>query len=186
MQGRDRSVVPEPIGDAPAGDDEAFARALHRELRLLAASHLRRERPGHTLQPTALAHEAWLRLEERGLLRSGDRAAVFGVAAQAIRRALVDHARRHGAQKRGGRLTRVAVDLDRLPGGDAAVDLLELDQALEALRALDDRQAQTVELRFFGGLSVPECARALRVSEATVKRDWELARAFLYRELDRD
>jgi RNA polymerase sigma factor (TIGR02999 family) len=149
-------------------------------LRALAAAHLRRERRGHTLQPTALAHEAWLRL------RSGGDLGVAAAASRAIREILVEHARRRHAAKRGGAWRRVTLDpsLCGLPGRE--IDVLALDEALVRLAELDERQARVVDLRFFGGLDTAEVARVLEVSTRTVEGDWSMARAFLRRALGED
>jgi len=157
--------------------------ALYAELRGLAAGYLRHERVGHTLQPTALAHEAFLRLVDQRAVSWQDRAHFLALAAQAMRRILADQARRRHALKRGGDAVRVALEDVELvaPGGDVEIDAL--DSALEKLAALDARQAQIVELRFFGGLTLEETAEVVEVSTATVKRDWLMARAWLHREL---
>lgn len=170
----------EPAGRRrAAGSRGALGCETYAELRALAAAHLRRERRGHTLQPTALAHEAWLRLGAQ-LEAPGLEAA----ASKAMREILVDHARRRSAAKRGGGWRRVTLDpaACELPGRE--LDLLALDEALENLAALDGRQAQVVELRYFGGLSTEETARALGVSARTVEGDWHMARAFLRRALE--
>ncbi len=151
----------------------------------MAARLLHGERPDHTLQPTALVHEAYLRLVDQ---RAGwqDRAHFYAIAAQAMRRILVDYARAHRASKRGGGVVPVPLDEreEAVPTpGPALDDLLAVDAALEALQALDESAARVVELRYFGGLSVEETARVLDVSPATVKREWALARAWLYRRL---
>lgn len=171
--------------DWSQGDQTAFDLLMplvYDELRALADRSLRRERSGHTLQGTALVHEAYLRLIDQRRVRWQDRAHFFAVAAQVMRRILVDHARRHGAAKRGG-------GTPTLPLGDVAasmpvpdIDLLALDQMLDRLAALDVRQSRIVELRFFGGLTVEETAEALRLSPSTVKNEWSMARAWLYRE----
>jgi RNA polymerase sigma factor (TIGR02999 family) len=159
---------------------------IYDDLRRLAASYLGRERPGHTLQPTALVHEAYLRLASQDRVQWRNRHHFVGVAAQLMRRILVDHARAHRAAKRGGPDTRVSLD-DANPAapkaGPATVDLLDLDAALTRLAALDPRQARLVDLRYFGGLSIEETAEVLALSPATVKREWQLARAWLTREL---
>ena len=155
-------------------------------MRRLAAGYLQSERTGHTLQPTALAHEAYLRLLDQRDVSWQNRAHFMGLAAQAMRRILTDHARRRGAEKRGGEAVHVALDdVDvaagaRDPFGVAADDL---DAALDRLAQLDERQVRVIELRFFTGLSIDEAAEVLAVSPATVKRDWTLARAWLHREL---
>jgi RNA polymerase sigma factor (TIGR02999 family) len=153
------------------------------ELRQLAAAYLRRERPDHTLQPTALVNEAYLRLVGQRQGRWQGRHHFYGIAARLMRQILVEHARRHGAEKRGG--GRVAVSLahaDELAGSQE-VDILDVHEALERLAAFDPQQARVVELRFFGGLSIEEAAEALGVGHATVEREWALARAWLRREL---
>ena len=174
-------------GDAAA--PEALARLVYAELRRRATSALRREADGHTLQPTALVHEAWLRLDGQHGARWESRAQFFAVAAQMMRRVLVDHARTRRALKRGGAPVQVTLgEVDRVgapPASEAAdaVDLLALDDALARLAALDPRKARLVELRYFAGLSIPECAAALHISQATVGREWAVARIWLRREL---
>ena len=174
---------------ASAGDTGARARlfdVLYRELRRLAEAAMRGERTDHTLQPTALVHEAFLRLaSDQGRFES--RAHFLGVAAGVMRRVLVDHARGRNARKRGGGATRVSVDdLDDLPRrASEELDLVVLDDALSRLSVLDARQGQIVELRFFGGLSVEETAAVVGISERTVKREWQLSRAWLRREMAR-
>jgi RNA polymerase sigma factor (TIGR02999 family) len=174
------------------GDEDALNALLplvYDEMRRLAGSYLRNEGSGHTLQPTALAHEAYIRLLDQRQVSWQNRAHFMGLAAQAMRRILVDHARRRDAQKRGGGAVRVTLE-DADAAGEALASALpldvpaeELDQALDRLARLDERQARVVELRFFTGLSIEETGEALGVSPATVKRDWTLARAWLHREL---
>jgi RNA polymerase sigma factor (TIGR02999 family) len=177
------------LEQASAGDAAARATlfdVLYRELRRLAESVMRAERSNHTLQPTALVHEALLKLAgDEGRFES--RAHFLGVAAGAMRRVLVDHARGRNAQKRGSGATLVIVDdLDDLPRrAPEDVDLVVLDDALSRLTALDSRQGQIVELRFFGGLSVEETAAVVGVSERTIKREWQTSRAWLRREMAR-
>lgn len=154
---------------------------LYTELRALAQRHMRAERAGHTLQPTALVHEAFLRLVDQNRAQWQNRAHFLAVAARTMRRILVDHARRHGARKRDGG-QRVTLHGD-IALEAPAVDVLELDAALERLREVDERAQRVVELRFFGGLDVPGTAAVLGVSPATVKRDWRFARAWLAREM---
>ena len=174
-----------------AGALNALLPLVYEEMRRLAGGYLRGENAGHTLQPTALAHEAYLRLLDQRQVSWQNRAHFMGLAAQAMRRILVDHARRRDAQKRGGGAVHVALeDLGDADLGDALSSVLphdvaaeDLDQALDKLASLDERQARVVELRFFTGLSIEEAAEALGVSTATVKRDWTLARAWLHREL---
>jgi len=175
-------------GDASALDD--FLPRVYDELRSLADAYMRRERAGHTLQPTALVHEAFLRLLRLPPGSVQNRVHFFALAAQAMRRILADHARRHRAAKRGGSAVRVPLELvegnPALAGSAAAqpeVAADDLDSALEDLAKLDPRQSRVVELRFFGGLSIEETAEVLAVSPATVKRDWLVARAWLHREL---
>ena len=169
-------------GDRVASDD--VARLLARELRDIAAGLLRRERPGHTLQPTALVNEAWLRMGGGESRDYADRVHFFATAAQVMRRVLVDHARARAAGKRGGDWTRVTLD-DVAAGttGPADADVIALHEALERLHALSERQARVVELRWFGGLTLDETASELSVSTGTVENDWAFARAWLKREL---
>jgi len=167
----------------PQALDDLFP-LVYEDLKGLARSYLGRERAGHTLQPTALVHEAFVRLvglEDRSLKGSRH---FFAVAARAMRRILVDHARKRRADKRGGDAPQLS--LDRLPREPEARDacLVELDDALEKLAAQDERKAHVVELRFFGGLGIEATADALNVSHATVERDWAFARAWLSRALD--
>lgn len=151
---------------------------LYLLLKEIARTHLRRERPGHTLQPTALVHEAWLRLAPEA---SAPRAEILAAAATAMRRILVDHARRRLARRRGGGQERVTLHEESLGAAPAAVDVLELDEAMQRLAQLDARQARIVELRFFAGLTADEVADLLGVSRRTVQGDWSMARAFLRR-----
>lgn len=156
---------------------------IYQDLRRLAARYLSRERADHTLQPTALVHEAYLRLTEQDRVRWRNRNHVLGVAAQLMRRVLVDHARAHKAQKRGGDETRVPLDEAIASVAGGSVDLLDLDDALNRLAALDPRQARIVDLRYFGGLSIEDTAEVMSLSPATVKREWQMARAWLHRAL---
>ena len=166
------------------GERGALERLLplvYGELRRLAASYMRQERPDHTLQPTALVHEAYLRLVDQNVSWQ-NRAHFFGIAAKMMRRILVDHARRRQAAKRNAPIYRLSPP-EGLAGPDRDPELLGLDQALGDLEALDPRQARIVELRFFGGLGVEETAVVVGVSSATVKREWRTARAWLRREI---
>lgn len=156
---------------------------VYRELRALARSHLRRERRDHTLQPTALVHEVFVRLASSGRIDWQDRSHFFGVAARAMRQILVTHARQHGAQKRGGGAAKVELTDVATPGQARETDLELLDGALAELAAVDPRLAKVVELRFFGGFTIDETAEALDCSAATVSRDWQLARLWLYRRM---
>jgi RNA polymerase sigma-70 factor, ECF subfamily len=157
---------------------------VYQELRRLAASYLRRERPGQTLQPTALVHEAYMRLMKDRPGRWQNRAHFCAIAAHSMRQILIERARARGAIKRGGGGPRITLDDALVAGGERSIDLLALDQALERLAAMDPEQARLVELRFFGGLTVEETAEALDMSPATVKRHWTVARAWLARELE--
>jgi RNA polymerase sigma-70 factor, ECF subfamily len=169
-----------------AGDRQSLDTLLpivYQELRRLAAAYLRRERPGQTLQPTALVHEAYLRLMKDRPDRWQNRAHFCAIAAHSMRQILIERARARRALKRGGGGPRVTLDEGLLPGAEPSIDLVALDEALERLAALDPEQARIVELRFFGGLTVEEAAEALDCSPATVKRHWSVARAWLAREL---
>lgn len=167
------------------GDDgarEALVRAVYEELRQLAGIYMGSERPGHTLQPTALVNEAWMKLTDQSRVEWQGRSHFFGIAAQAMRRILVDHHRRRSAKRRRSE-SAVTLPLELAQGFQDPVDLLALDRALEELAEMDGRAARIVELRFFGGLSVEETAEALGISTPTVKRDWRTARAWLYQRL---
>lgn len=162
---------------------EALLPAVYDELHRQAARALRRESAGHTLQATDLVHEAYLRLVDQRRVRWAGRAQFFGLAAQTMRRVLVDHARTRHAAKRGGGAQQITLD-DTAAAEDAGgVDVLALDDALGRLAALDARQARVVELRYFAGLGIEQAAEVLGVSAATIKRDWTVARAWLRREL---
>ncbi|MEZ6317501.1 MAG: sigma-70 family RNA polymerase sigma factor [Phycisphaerales bacterium] len=168
-------------GDA-AAQTQLFGH-VYQELRRIAEAYMRRERAGHTLDPTALVHEAFVRLVDQTAVRWEDRTYFYGVAATTMRRILVGHARARGRVKRGGDRRRVALDPAELAGDPTKIDLVELDDALDRLAHIDDRKARVVELRYFGGLGTKETADLLGVSEPTVKRDWAFARAWLLREL---
>jgi RNA polymerase sigma-70 factor, ECF subfamily len=163
---------------------EQLTPLVYRELRKLAASHLRRERPGHTLQPTALVHEAYLRLIDQSRPDWGNRSHFFGVAAHIMRQILVDHARRRGAAKRGGK--RVSFQEAFGQQRESGADVLALDQALASLELMDARKSKVIELRFFGGLTVEEISEMLDVSVATVGRDLRLAQVWLRREMEKE
>lgn len=166
--------------------DPAMAAALPKlydELRALAAGYLRRERADHTLQPTALVHESYLRLLNQHTVDWSDRLQFLSIAARMMRRILSDHATARSAEKRGGGAAKVELDA-ALDFCDArAINVAEIDDALRSLEALDQRQARVVELRFFGGLTIPETAELMALSEATVKREWMTARKWLQREI---
>jgi RNA polymerase sigma-70 factor, ECF subfamily len=169
-------------GDNRAG--EQLLPVVYAELHRRAAAAMRREVDGHTLQPTALVHEAYMKLVGQKHADWQNRSQFYGVAAQLMRRILIDHAREHLAAKRGGGARPVTLSGVDVPNdSDEAVDVLALHEALERLSALDERQGKVVELRYFGGLSVEETAEALEISPATVKREWATARAWLKREL---
>lgn len=164
-------------------ESEELVARVYDELRALAAAQLRRERPGHTLQATALAHEAYLRLSDQRGVEGFERRQFLALAAKMIRRILVDHARTRDRAKRGGGKQPVTlVDALAVTGG-GQVDLLDLHDALERLATLDARQAKVVELRFFGGLGIREAAAVLGISARTVDNEWRAARAWLGREL---
>lgn len=165
------------------GASEQLIPLVYAELHDLAVSYLRRERSDHTLQPTALVHEAYLRLVDQRSTTWQNRAHFFGIAAQAMRRILLDHARRKRAGKREGAAQRVTLDEGVAETPQRSIDLIALDVALERLKAMDERQYKVVELRFFGGLDVEQTAEVLGISPATVKRDWTFAKAWLQREL---
>ncbi len=168
-------------GNGAAGD--RLMPLLYDELHKLAARSMRRERRSHTWQTTDLVHEAWLKLaDERTNVQ--DRPHFLALAAQAVRRLLVDHARRRAASVRGGDLRRVTLDSAELGAESEPIDVLALDELLVKLAELDERQGRVVEMRFFAGLSIEETAHVLGVSAGTVKGDWFMARAFLRRELD--
>ena len=168
------------------GGDAVLADALPRvydELRDLAHSYLRRERPDHTLQPTALVHEAYLRLRNQRNVDWSNQAQFLGIAARMMRRILVNHAEARDAQKRGAGATHVNLDTALAVLDREAIPTLDVDKALMQLEAIDPRHAQIAELRFFAGLTVPQTAEALGISVATVKREWTVAKMFLEREL---
>jgi RNA polymerase sigma-70 factor (ECF subfamily) len=168
------------------GDDAAFERLIplvHAELRRIAKRHMGHERNGHTLQPTALVNEAYLKLIDAQRVQWQDRAHFFAMSSRLMRRVLVDAARARGYQKRGGGAHQVTLDEGRIGAKQPAADVVALDDALVALAAIDERKSQVVEMRYFGGLSVEETAEALGVSVRTIKRDWTMAKLWLLREL---
>jgi len=174
------------LGKLDVGNDKAAAELvvlLYSELRRLASSYLRRERSDHTLQTTALVHEAYLRLADQRNVRWKNREQFMGVAAQLMRRILVDYSRGHDAQKRGKGFEKVLLEEAKGISKGKAADVVALDEALTRLAEFDPQQARLVEVRFFGGLSIEEAAGVLGVSPATVKRDWNAAKAWLAREL---
>lgn len=171
------------------GDQSALAEiapVVYRELRQMANRFLRHEAAGHTLQPTALVHEAWLRLTDQTRVNWQNRAQFFGIAAQMMRRILVDHAKTKYREKRGGDAIKLSLDDIINLSSERAADLVALDEALDALNNFDSRKCSVVELRYFGGLSVKETAEVLDVSADTVMRDWKLAKAWLYQQLNQN
>jgi RNA polymerase sigma factor (TIGR02999 family) len=156
---------------------------VHDELHRIAKRYMGRERPGQTMQTTALVNEAYLRLVDSSRVHWQNRAHFFAIAAQLMRRILVDFARSRHNLKHGGRAEQVSLDEALVISPERGADIVALDNALKALASLDARQSQVVELRFFGGLSINETAEVLKVSEGTVRRDWSLAKAWLHREL---
>ena len=168
-----------------AGDQTALdglTPIVYEELHRLAHHYMKHERPGHSLQTTALVNEAYMRLVDYTRMQWQNRAHFFAVSAQLMRRILVDHARRQNL-KRGGGVPHVSLEEAALVGGDRADDLVALDDAMNALARLDPRKVQVVEMRFFGGLSIEETAEVLKISPATVRRDWGSAKVWLYQEL---
>ena len=155
---------------------------VYEELRRLARQYMRRERPGHSLQTTALVNEAYVKLVDCTHMQWQNRAHFFAVSAQLMRRILVDHARRRNL-KRGADVQHVSLDEAAMVGGGRAANMVALDDAMNALAQIDARKAQVVEMRFFGGLSVEETSEVLKISSVTVMRDWRTAKAWLYREL---
>ena len=183
MDGLPERDITALLKDWSGGDREALERLMpivYGELKRLASSYLRSERSDHTLQPTALVHEAYLRLQGQRQVVWSNRAHFFGIAARIMRRILVDHARRRRAAKRDAAVLRVTLVDD---AADRAPELIALDSALTNLERLDPQQARVVELRYFGGLTVEETAEAAGISTATVKREWRTARAWLRREI---
>ena len=160
---------------------EALLPLIYNELRHLAHNFLYRERPGHTLQTTALVHEAYLKLIDQRDAHWQNRAHFFAIAAQAMRRILIDSARKHAAAKRGGGAEKVSLDQAAEISLEPDSSLLALDQALNALAEIDPQQSRIIELRYFGGLTIEETAEVLKTSPATVKREWAMARAWLYK-----
>jgi RNA polymerase sigma-70 factor (ECF subfamily) len=194
MEGSKTPEKPAPLPDVTElllawgqGDESAFERLVvmvHAELRRLARRQMAGERPGHTLQTTALVNEAYLRLIDLSQVRWQDRAHFLGMSARVMRRILVDHARARAASKRGGHDQKVPIEDAAAVTGERSVDLIALDDALQALAAVDSRKSQVVEMRFFGGLNIEETAESLHVSPETIKRDWRVAKVWLLRELD--
>ncbi|HEX8999736.1 MAG TPA: sigma-70 family RNA polymerase sigma factor [Blastocatellia bacterium] len=172
-------------GQGDAAALEKLMPLVYAELRRLARRYMKRQRPDHPLQTTALVNEAYLRLIDSSRVQWQDRAHFFAVSAQLMRRILVDFARAQGNLKRGGGAQQLSLDQAMAVSAERSADLIALDDALNTLATMNPRQSQIVELRYFGGLSEEETAEALKVSPRTVRRDWSLARAWLYRELNR-
>lgn len=176
------------LSDSVNGDPTAASKLfplLYDELRRLALSYMKRERSDHTLQPTALVHEAYIKLVQRGSLDWKGRAHFFGIAARVMRTVLIDHARAHLREKRGGGQSPIPMDEVFIFSPEKSHELVRLEQALERLTKIDPRQGKIVELRFFGGLTVEQTADLLEISPKTVKRDWSMAKAWLHGELKR-
>ena len=186
MSGELQHEVTQILRDWSGGDARAPERLMpfvYDELRRLARSFLARERDGHTLQPTALVNEAYLRLVDQTRVEWQNRAHFYGIASRMMRRVLIDHARAHVTDKRGGGAVRLSLEDVQLPAEQRAASLVALDEALGRLAAMDERKCRVVEMRFFGGLSDEEIAEVLGVTTRTVLRDWKKARLWLYREL---
>ena len=186
----DQATVTQLLVKYQQGDAQALSKLfpiVYDELRRIAGGYMKRENPGHTLQATALVNEAYFRLVDQKAVEWQNRAHFFGVAAQIMRRILCDHARARRAEKRGGGAARLSLDEAIMPLQDdvngSPLDLVDLDDALQKLAAINERQAKVVEMRFFAGLSVEEAAEALGASPATVKRDWTFAKAWLAKEI---
>ena len=189
MDGELQHDVTEILHEWSSGDPEAPERLMpfvYDELRRLARTFLSREREGHTLQPTALVHEAYVRLVDQTRVNWQSRAHFYGIASSMMRRVLIDHARAHATEKRGGGTIRLSIDDVQVPLEERAASFVALDEALERLAQFDDRKCKIVEMRFFGGLSDEEIAEVLGVSTRTVLRDWKTVRLWLYRELNQD
>ncbi|MFZ1936517.1 MAG: sigma-70 family RNA polymerase sigma factor [Thermoguttaceae bacterium] len=186
MGSHESSEITDLLRGLKAGDASVVDRlftAVYQELRNLAGRFFRKEAKGITLQPTALVHEAYLKLVDQSAVDWQGRTHFFAVAAQAMRRILVDHARRRGAAKRGGHKARLSLEEDLVPDLEPSNDVLAVDEALSELAQFAPQQARLVELRFFGGLSVSEAAEVLGISKRSAEREWTMVRAWLRREL---
>jgi RNA polymerase sigma factor (TIGR02999 family) len=186
MSGRSPNEVTQLLQAWSRGDETALDRLMplvYDELRRLAHHYMTRENAGHILQTTALVNEAYLRLIDANTVNWQDRAHFFAISAKLMRRILVQFARSRNSQKRGGGLSHVSLDKAALVSSEQDADLIELDEALTSLAAIDQRKANVVELRFFGGLNLEETGEVLGVSPDTVWRDWDLAKSWLYREM---
>ena len=187
--GATKGDVTQLLAELGAGDERVADQLLplvYDELRALAEHHLRRERADHTLQATALVHEAYMRLVDSDRIRLRNRAHFFALAAQSLRRILVDYARNHNRRKRGGERGKLSLEVIPELSVETDVDVLALDEALAELKTVDERYAQIVEIRFFGGMTMEEIAAMMGISISTVERDWRVARAWLYRKLGGD
>ncbi len=181
-----RTEVTALLSEWSNGDQEALNKLMplvYDELRRVASRHLRHERPGHTLQTTALVHEAYLKLADQKNISWENQVQFFAASAQVMRHILVDHARSRKALKRGGENVRLSLDDGKFSADENDPDLLTLNEALHNLAAIDVKQSRVVELRIFGGLTVEETAEALQMSPRTVKREWSMAKAWLHRQL---
>lgn len=188
MTGPPQNVVTATLLELSAGDSNAAAKLwplVYDELRRLAAAYLRRERPDHTLQPTALVHEAYLRLIDQTRVDWKNRAHFCAVASEMMRRILVDHARKHHAAKRGRGETRISLDEAVSFPHEIEIDVIAVDEALLDLSRLDPQQGRLVELRFFGGLTLDETAEVMSISRSTVQREWDMAKAWLHNQLSK-
>lgn len=187
MSSNPTANITQMLIDLTDGNQEVVNQILphiYDELRRLAGSYLRRERSDHTLQPTALVHEAYMKLIDQKQVKWQNRAHFFGIAAQVMRRILMDHARKHLANKRGGNAEVLPLEEEILiVSNDRSNDLIALDDALEELGKMDPQKARIVELRYFGGLSIEETAEVIGVSVPTINRQWRLAKAWLYSQL---
>jgi RNA polymerase sigma-70 factor, ECF subfamily len=181
--GADITTLLKSLAAGERGDADRLMEAIYDDLKRLAASQLRGERENHTLHPTALVHEAWLRLINQRMTGWQDRLHFFAIAARVIRRILIDHARERQALKRGGNSRPVPLLGLDVAADETPVDLLALDEALSELAGLSERQARIVELRFFGGLTITEVATALGIGSRSVDREWQVARAWLFHRL---
>jgi RNA polymerase sigma factor (TIGR02999 family) len=189
MGGEPQHEVTQILHDWSGGDPDAPERLMpyvYDELRGLARAFLSRERGGHTLQPTALVNEAYLRLVDQTRVNWQNRAHFYGIASRIMRRVLIDHARAHATEKRGGTAIHLSIDDVQVPLEQRAADFVALDEALEKLEQFDERKCRIVEMRFFGGLNDEEIAAVLGVATRTVLRDWKKARLWLYRELSQE
>ncbi len=183
LTGGDVSKLLRAWSEGDLGALEKLTPIVNEELHRLARRYMKRERPGHSLQTTALVNEAYMRLVDYKRMQWQNRAHFFAVSSQLMRRILVEHARKRLGVKRGGGAQHVSLEEAAIVGGGRATDLVALNDAMDALALIDPRKVQVVEMRFFGGLSVEETAEVLKISPVTVMRDWTTARAWLYREL---